>query len=61
MVGGWYGGGDTLRPQPCGRAQRCAPPTGITPSFPRATTMTTSARGCALHITMLLEGVVGGS
>ena len=32
-----------------------------TPYFPCATTMTTSARGGALHRTMLSEGVVGGS
>ena len=49
-----------LRPQPCGRAQRRVTPADSTPSFPRATTMTTSARGGALHITMLSEGVVGG-
>ena len=36
-------------------------PAGITPSFPRATTMTTSALGGALHISMLPEEVVGGS
>jgi len=49
-----------LRPQPCGRAQRRVTPADGTPSFPRDTTMTTSARGGALHITMLSEGVVGG-
>ena len=36
-------------------------PAGGTPSFPRATTITTSARGGALHIAMSSEGVVGGS
>ena len=50
----------SLRPQPGGRAQRRLT-LGSTPSFPRATTMTTPARGGALHITMLSEGVVGGS
>jgi len=49
-----------LRPQPCGRAQRRVTPADGTPSFPRDTTMTTSARGGALHITMLSEGMVGG-
>ena len=34
---------------------------GSTPSFPLATTMTTLALGGALHISMLLEEVVGGS
>ena len=38
-----------------------ATPAGSTPSFPRATTMTTSALGGALHISMLSKGVVGGS
>ena len=38
-----------LRPQPSRRAQRHVTPAGITPSFPRATTMTTSTRGGALH------------
>jgi len=47
-----------LRPQPCGRAQRRVI-LGGTPSFPRATTMTTSALGDALHIAMLSE-VCGG-
>ena len=47
-----------LRPQAYGRAQRRVTPADGTPSFPRATTMTTSARGGALHITMLSEGVV---
>ena len=35
-------------------------PSGGTPSFPLATTMTTSALGGALHISMLSEEVVGG-
>ena len=60
-LGGWYRGGDTLNPQICGRAQHCAPPAGITPSFPRATIMITLAQGGALHRTMLSEDVVGGS
>jgi len=47
-----------LRPQPCGRAQRRVI-LGGTPSFPRATTMTTSALVDALHIAMLSE-VCGG-
>ena len=50
-----------LRPQPRGRAQRRVTSIGNTPSFPRDTTMTTLARGGALHITMLSEGLVGGS
>ena len=58
--GDWYGGGDKPRPQPCGKVQRCAAPASDAPSFPRTTTMTTLARGDALHRTMLLEGVVGG-
>ena len=49
-----------LRPQPCGRAQRRVTPADGTPSFPRDTTMTTSARGDALHTAMFSEGIVGG-
>ena len=60
-LGGRYGGGDTLRHQPCGRAQRCTAPASVTPSFPHSITMTSSARGGALHRTILLEGLVIGS
>ena len=50
-----------LHPQPGGRAQRHATPAGSTPSFPRATTITTSTLGGALHISMLSGEVAGGS
>ena len=51
----------SLRPQSRGRSQRRVTPVGNKPFFPCSTTMTTLLRGGALRITILSEGVVGGS